>query len=470
MQNPVLSDRPNILLLLTEQHRGDCLGIEDHPVLLTPNLDHIAGSGARFRRAYTTCPSCIAARRSLLSGQSPSTHGMVGYQDDVAWNVTTTLPDALNRAGYQTAWIGRNMHQCPRDRHFGFEYIVDDYLAFIRQHRPDDWEGAYGTGVMHNDWTARPWHLEEDLHHTNWTVHEALRFLRQRDSSRPFFLVVSFLAAHPPLVPPAFYFERYLRTGVPNPVLGDWAKPPPNGGRGMDVASDWVDLRGEALLSARAGYYGLINHVDDQIRRLLTPVRPSGGMTAGNTVVIFTSDHGEMLGDHYRWRKSVPYEPSARIPLLVRAPSRFGIQPGAVLDQPVCLEDVLPTCLDFAGVPLPEEVEGRSLLPLLRGESVAWRSHLHIEHAPHHHTLTDGREKYIWWVADGREQFFRLEEDPMECHDLAGQSAHAKRIEHWRQLLIKELRQRPEGFSDGRRLVPGRPYSAVLPTAGKINL
>jgi arylsulfatase A-like enzyme len=464
-----MPNQPNILIFLTEQHRGDCLGIEGHPVLMTPNMDAIAGAGARFSRAYSSCPSCIAARRSFLSGQFPSTHGMVGYHEGVEWDITDTLPAVLSEAGYETAWVGRSMHQHPHDKRFGFEHVVAQehrnpcaYTEYFQKRRPDDWEGPYGTGVMHNDWTARPWHLEEDLHPTNWTVHEALRFLRDRDQSRPFLLVVSFLAAHPPLVPPAFYFERYLRTGVPDPVIGDWAVPPPNGGKGMDVAPSNVDLRGEALLCARAGYYGLLNHLDDQIRRILNPVYGVDGMTGGNTVVMFTSDHGEMLGDHYLWRKSVPYEPSARIPFLIRAPQRFGIRPGTVADQPVGLEDVMPTCLDFAGVPIPAGVDGRSLLPILRGEAVSWRPHVHIEHAPLHHTLTDGKEKFVWFVGDGREQFFRLTDDPNECHDLAQRPEETNRVAYWRGRLISELADRPEGFSDGARLIPGRPYSAVL--------
>lgn len=470
-----MNNRPNILLFFTEQHRGDCLGIEDHPVLMTPNMDAIAGAGVRFTHAYSTCPTCIAARRSLLSGQFPSTHGMVGYREAVEWDIADTFPGVLAKTGYETAWIGRSMHQHPQDKRFGFEHMVipsayrgvpgeysGDYMKFLQQRRPDDWEGIYSTGVMHNDWTARPWHLEEDLHPTNWTIHEALRFLRDRDSARPFFLVVSFIAAHPPLIPPAFYLERYIRTGVPKPVIGDWAVPPPNGGKGLDVSSDNVDLRGEALLCARAGYYGLLNHLDDQIRRILNPITGIDRMTKNNTVVMLSSDHGEMLGDHYLWRKSVPYEPSARIPLLIRAPKHFGIQPGTVIQNPVGLEDIMPTILDMANVPIPESVDGRSLLPLLRGKKADWREYIHIEHAPIHHTLTDGREKYIWFTSDGREQFFRLTKDPQERHDLAGKPEESKRISYWRNLLIKELKARPEGFTDGTKLIPGQPYSAVL--------
>src|SRR5690606_22154511 len=154
--------------------------------------------------------------------------------------------------------------------------------------------------------------------------------------------------------------------------------PPPNRGRGNDVSHMHVDLQGEALRACQAGYFGLINHVDDQLRRLLNPV--DSLIDRENTVVLFTSDHGEMLGDHHFFRKSLPYEGSARVPLLICAPGRFGLGEGQVLDQPVALEDIMPTLLDFAGIPAPASVDGSSLLPLLRGERPPWRDCLHIEH------------------------------------------------------------------------------------------
>jgi arylsulfatase A-like enzyme len=229
----------------------------------------------------------------------------------------------------------------------------------------------------------------------------------------------------------------------------------------MDVSAPSVNLTGEALLCARAGYYGLLNHLDDQIRRLLNPITGVDRMTGNNTVVALTSDHGEMLGDHYLWRKTVPYEPSARIPLLLRAPKRFGIQPGTLVQKPVGLEDVMPTLLDMAGVTIPDTVEGKSLLPLARGEGIEWRPYIHIEHAPVHHALTDGEEKYVWFADNGREQFFRLRDDPLECHDLAADPREGQRISHWRSLLVEELKDRTEGFTEGTGLVPGRPYRAV---------
>ena len=456
-----MPQRPNFLVFITEQHRGDCLEAEGHPCLLTPNMDGIGAGGTRFRRAYSTCPTCIAARRSFLSGQFPATHGMVGYRDGVEWDAPPTVAEVLTRAGYQTAWIGRSMHQHPPRKRYGFEQILthEEYRDWLEANQPAGADGQFGAGPMHNDWTARPWHMPEGLHSTNWIVQRALEFLQRRDPSCPFFLVVSFYAAHPPLTPPEFYFNRYLRADIPDPVIGGWADPPDENWHRSGAGGINVDLRGEALRSCRAGYYGMINHVDDQLRRLLSPITGVRKMTGGNTVVMLTSDHGEMLGDHYLYHKRLPYEPSARIPLMISAPDS---PTGLTCEEPVCLEDLMPTVLDLAGADTPETVEGRSLVPLLRGENPDWRDALHIEHSPAHQSLTDGREKYIWFVRDGREQFFDLTEDPEERHDLIDSGDHQEIIARWRRRLIEVLEDRPEGFTDGEDLIPGRPYPPLL--------
>jgi len=461
--------RPNIILINTDQQRGDCLSVEGHPVLLTPNMDGIATEGVRFTHFYSGCPSCIAARRSMLSGQTPQRHGMVGYQGLVEWDAPPTLPQVLRDHGYQTRLIGRSMHQYPPAKRYGYEEMevechtgATDYSDWLREVGPRDSGGWFAGGVMHNDWTAKPWPFSEHLHFTNWVVTRSLRFLGRRDPTVPYFLTIGFIAPHPPLQPPAFYFERYLRTGVPDPVIGEWASPPAFGEGGEHVGPQNVNLTGEALLSARAAYYGLINHVDDQLRRLLNPVIGLGRDLRRDTIVVFTSDHGEMLGDHYMWRKSRAYEPSARVPFLLQAPERYELPRASVVDRPCTLADIMPTLLEMADIAVPDTCDGRSLLPLMRGESVPWREWVHIEHVPEHHGLTDGREKFIWDPKDGSEQFFVLTDDPGECHNRVADPAWSGRVELWRSRLIEELRDRPEGFVRDGQLVPGRPWRAMI--------
>jgi arylsulfatase A-like enzyme len=459
-----MDSRPNILFIMTDQQRGDCLSIAGHPVLETPNMDAIAAAGVRFSRAYTTCPSCIASRRSLMTGQFPATHGMVGYNDGLEWNAPPTLPDVLRQHGYQTGLVGRHMHTWPRRKRFGFETILDneDYDKWLVQQTPDatPW---FGGGVMHNDWTARPWHLDEPLHFTNWTVNRALEWLDHRDPSCPYFLCVSFIAPHPPLQPPAFYFERYLRQDLPAPHIGDWAQPPASGGLGDDVSNQFVDLQGERLRSARAGYYGLINQIDDQLRRLLNPVQGVSLRNNKDTIVVFTSDHGEMLGDHYHWRKQVPFEASANIPLLIHGPAALGLQRRSVVDAPVALEDLMPTLLDMTDTPIPDSVEGQSMLPLMRGEPIDWREDLHIQHSPEYQAITNGRDKFVWYSNAGTELYFDLTTDPHELRNRVSDPDCADRVAQLRARLIQFLDGRPEGFVEDGKLVAGKPFAAALP-------
>jgi arylsulfatase A-like enzyme len=322
--------------------------------------------------------------------------------------------------------------------HFNRGAFHTEYDQWVKRVQPDGAGGVAGCGVMNNDWTARPWHMDEAFHHTNWTVNEALEFMDRRDPTCPFFLTVSFLAAHPPLSPPACYFERYIRTGVPDRWIGDWAVPPTPAERfaGQDPCK--VDLKGEALLSARAGYYGLINHLDDQLNRLFNRVDGIETETGGNLVVIFCSDHGEMLGDHYFWRKQQPYEGSARIPFLVRGPESLGLRRNQTVDAPVCLEDIMPTVLDMAGVACPAGVDGKSLLPLLRGATEPVRPYLHLLYENAWDCLTDGKEKYVRHV-DGREQMFDLRSDPGECRDRVCDAGLAGRVAAWRGEMDRVL-------------------------------
>jgi arylsulfatase A-like enzyme len=175
-----------------------------------------------------------------------------------------------------------------------------------------------------------------------------------------------------------------------------------------------------------------------------------------DTLIVFTSDHGDMMGDHHMYRKTYAYEGSARIPMLMRYPAGLDA-PRGTFEQVVGLQDVMPTILEAAGVPVPASVTGSSLLDATRGEP--WRAYLHGEHSPCYaleeamHYLTDGRSKYIWFPATGEEQFFDLARDRQERIDLARDPAQRDRVAEWRQRLIDLLVERGDGFADGERLV-----------------
>ncbi len=468
------TSQPNILLIMPDQMRGDCLSLAHHPVLLTPNIDAIGGQGAFFTHAYTTCASCIPARRSLLTGRYPATNGMVGYQEGVPIE-RPTLTEHLRRAGYATAIAGRYMHQSPYDEPYGFEtrllgstYKLDDAYARMLDSAVPELGGIRGLGLSFNGRQARPWPLPDHLHPTHWTVQQARHVIASQPDERPLFLATSFYAPHPPLCPPAFYMERYLRQTLPPAAIGEWAIPPAAEGRGAGVDAHHVHLSGEALQGAQAGYFGLINHIDDQLYWLIQEFKTRSREMGRPWVIIFTSDHGEMLGDHYFFRKCEPYEGASHIPFLIQASAEMGFIPGLVCDMPVCLEDLMPTLLAMSGQVIPDGVDGENLLPVLRGKADVNRPWLHGEHAPcygedqAYHFLTDGRRKYIWRPIDGSEQFFDLETDPMELRNLAAEREYAGSLAVWRQRLVDHLQNRPEGFSDGDQLIPGRPYTAWI--------
>ncbi len=470
-----MSHQPDILLIMPDQMRGDCLSLEEHPVLMTPNIDTIGSQGTHFTRAYTTCPSCIPARRAMLTGLHPSRNGLVGYLDGHPID-HPTFPEKLIAHGYQTTLVGRHMHQHPHGCSYGFEdrvhasgYVDDDTYARELEAAFPRQGGIKGHGLSNNGWTARPWQFPDPWHPTSWIATRTREKLKEAGPDRPHFITASFYAPHPPFHPPASYYERYLNARLPDRAIGDWASPPlPGDPSKTGVDSNRVDLKGEALRIAQAGYFGLINHLDDQVFSIVFEFKRQCALRGRPWVIVFTSDHGEMLGDHYLFRKCEPYEGCARVPFLIQGSPELGLVPGATHAGPVCLEDLGPTILELAGARPDPELDGRSLVPILRGDPFTPRAQLHVEHSEAYdadqafHMLTDGTWKFIWRPQSGAEQLFHLDDDPQECTNLADDPAHGQETERWRQSMITHLAERPEGFSDGTRLIAGRPYAHLL--------
>ncbi len=284
--------------------------------------------------------------------------------------------------------------------------------------------------------------LRSAAHPSTWIVSEAQDFLRRRDTRKPFFLYLGFHRPHPPYDPPQWAFDQYLGVEMPPPPVGDWVE------EVLDPLDDsWradpniSKLSGHAYQRARAGYFGHISHIDLLLNRFLETLAEYN--LRSNTVVCFVSDHGEMLGDHHAFRKTLPYEGSARVPFLLSGP---GIPSRKVVDDKVIeLRDVMPTLLDAAGLAPPPGLDGNSALGLATGDDALWREFLHGEHTGFGqsiHYLTDGRHKYVWWSGTGREQLFDLQTDPQECRDLT----HSATLPIWRGRLIECLGSREEGL------------------------
>ncbi|MCB0111782.1 MAG: sulfatase-like hydrolase/transferase, partial [Caldilineaceae bacterium] len=312
-------------------------------------------------------------------------------------------------------------------------------------------------GVDWNSWHARPWHTREHLHPTAWTMMRSLDFLQCRDPNRPFFLTISFARPHSPYVPPPYYSQRYEQGETPPPHLGPWSTMHDDPAEAAN-ANAWRGRMTPAQIHrARAGYYGEIAFIDTQIGRLLNFLRRTG--LTDDTWLFFTSDHGDMLGDHNLWRKTYAYEGSSRVPFIVTPPQAKGqsfpescAQTRAVADEVVELRDIMPTLLDAAGLPIPATVDGRSVLPLMQGTVPGWRTYIHGEHCTCYHPdqemhyVTDGKRKFIWLPRLDQQQFFDLEADPGECNDLIDEPNRQAEIETWRGYLTAELAARDCGW------------------------
>ncbi len=453
--------RPDIILFTTDQHRGDCLSIANHPVCETPNVDSWVNNGAYFPNAYTEIPSTTGARRILHLGQGNYHCGLIGYAG-AEFDETHTLPSVLARNGYHCINVGwRNMH--PRRKLYGYHMVIphdlhkgdDDYMDWLQEQAgPEAMER--GHGVDANGWLARPWHLDERLHPTVWTTDVSLQQLAKRDPTKPFFLWCSHLRPHSPYDPPQFFWDMYKDAQMPPVPVGDWAHVHDIPTPGLARCAWRGRLTDEQTRRGRIGYYGCITHIDYELGRMMEMLPRYANIDLKNTIMIFTADHGDMLGDHHMHRKCYAYEGSARIPFVIHYPAWLNLPSGA-FDAPVGLQDVMPTILDCAGIEIPDTCTGQSVFKAIRGEP--WREFMHGEHSPCYDTtqamqyLTDGKEKYIWFPMTGDEQFFDLTQDRDELVDLAKKPEHADRVAQWRQRLIKILGERGDGFSDGESLV-----------------
>ena len=473
--------RPNILFLMTDQHRADCMGCSGNSIIKTPNLDRIAREGIRFTQAYSSTPSCTPARAGLLTGLSPWHHGMIGY-GKVAERYPFELPRAMHDAGYYTYAIGK-LHYAPQRNYHGFDGalldesgraqsqgFVSDYRKWFHAKAPDLNPDA--TGIGWNEYRAGVYALPEELHPTRWTGDRAVEFIRGYDRKEPFFLKVSFARPHSPYDPPKRFMDMYKPEDMPAPNVGKWAaKYAP--ATQSNLSSWHGDLGLEQARKSRQGYYGSVSFIDEQIGFVLKALEDKGMLD--NTLIMFTADHGDMLGDHNLWRKSYAYDGSAHIPMLMRWPKSMGCQTrrGSTAPQPVELRDILPTCLDMAGKSAPDKkLDGASLLDLARGESKHWREYIDLEHDTcyskenHWNALTDGRWKYIFHAFDGSQQLFDLSNDPGELLDLASDPKFADELKKWRQRMVKHFAERGDKFvKDGELVVRSERmlYSPLYP-------
>ncbi|WP_245822509.1 arylsulfatase [Brachybacterium avium] len=478
-------ERPHIILVCVDEMRADAMGVAGNDHIDTPNLDDMARGGYRFTRAYSATPTCVPARVAMFTGKSPALHGRYGYREGISFPdaYPVTLQSTLGEAGYQTFGVGK-MHVFPDRARCGFDEVllhdgflhtsrqlsrgpsarIDDYVEFLRRETGDPRADYQETGIGCNAMTARPWERQERLHPTRWVADESFRFLERRDPTRPFFLYMSFHRPHAPFDPPQWLWDKYRDRRSPRRAMGDWVVRFDEHRHDFGSEAEFGAQKESTHQQVRAGYYGSIEFIDLQLNRLKETLSDQGLLE--DTVIVFVSDHGDMMGDHDMYRKSVGYEGSARVPLVMHVPPRWREgwgAPGEVAGIAE-LRDLMPTMLGLAGVEVPEGLDGGDLRAATAGGTV--RDHLHGEHligSLGRHSMQwirSERFKYVWFSGDGHEQLFDLEADPHEERDLADSAEHAEELAGLRELLAGELAGREEGFVADGALVPGRPVQS----------
>lgn len=459
MPNEIIATTPNILVLMVDQMRSDYLGCEGNPWMLTPGLDRLAREGTRFARAVTPVPVCVAARHSFMTGLRCAAHGRFGNNVPDPEPQVPTVMQQLGLAGYRTRAIGK-MHFRPVRRHFGFHAMElmeeipdfreeDEYLTYLK---------ANGYGHVREVHGVRNllYHLPQvsvipEAHHGSaWVADRTIDFLRA-NRGKPFFCWSSWIAPHPPWNPPEPFASMYDPSTLPLPHNFDRdVNTLPGRHRAATNAYDMGDATPEMLRRVKALYSGSISLIDKGVGRILDTLDELG--LAEDTMVVFCSDHGEMMGDHGLWQKGIPYEASVRIPMLVRYPGR--VDAGVVNDQPVSLLDLAPTFLDVAerdhSGPMPHA--GGSLLGRKGGGLAEQRDDLVVEigrGATRWLSLREDRYKYSQWLADCWEELYDLETDPDEDTNLLlGDAAleHRERADRMRARLTDW--ERKNGFAD----------------------
>ena len=430
----------NVLLISADHWSAHLLGCAGHSVLMTPTLDQLARDGVRFTNCYSTCPVCIPARRSLMTGMSPASHGDRVYSDRMPMPDAATLAQAFRNAGYQTVAVGK-LHVYPQRSRIGFDEvilqeegryefgIVDDYQLWLGEH---GWIGEeFGHCMGSNSYYTRPWHLPENAHPTTWATREMIRQIQRKDPTRPALFYMSYQFPHPPLVPLQCYLDLYADSEIDLPqVDDDW----------MDDSTIQQLLKEQAMpytekdiRRARRAFYAQCTHIDHQIRSLIGTLRECNLLK--DTIIVFLSDHGDTLFDHGMVGKRTFYEGSANIPLI------FSGEPmaqwrGTKTNRLACLEDIMPTLLDLCGIEIPSTVEG---IPLFSNQT---RSMLYgeIGEGPKAtRMVTDGQLKLIYYPCGNVFQLFDTQADPQERCNLYGLPGYEERTQCLYHYLVEHL-------------------------------
>lgn len=439
-----LNNKPNIVLITADQWRGDCLGIykNEHPVM-TPHLNQLAAEGVNFSQAYADCPVCMPQRVTMMTGKVASRFGLPhNFHRRSPIDAANSLPGILTREeGYQTKTIGK-MHFYPDRARFGFEHITlhpNDYVNWLEK---TEYAGMYrGHGLGGNEVYPAVSAVPERYTHTHWIIDQGIDFLSQKDPENPFFLWMVFEAPHSPFDPPEPYDRMYDNITISKPVEPDWdVKKLPYLNK-RSVSHKYQQLTDEMIIESKKRYYGQISHIDYQLGRFLGELKTKG--LYDDTIIIFTADHGEHLGDYGVFAKTTYLKGSVDVPLIFRIPEKYlESQCQFEIGSPVLTADIFPTLMDILDQEVVSEVDGKSLLETIYQGNSEERI-VCGEYGEEDGTAfaTDGRFKYIYYGMGGLEQLFNIADDPNNLKDLSDEIKYKEIKEELKQELVAYLRK-----------------------------
>ena len=445
--------KDNILLITTDQQRFDTINALGNQSIFTPHLNYLATSGIAFTRCYADCPICVPSRTTIMTGQRGFESGVVSNATHeaamtAATRQRTTLPAMLTDAGYQTKAMGK-MHFEPARAHYGFEEMTLplDYMRQYDKKREFASPKIHGVGECEMEPVISTVDTKDSI--TQWITEGAVDFIETRDPQRPFFLWTSYTKPHPPFDPCRDFWQLYENIPMPEAVHGDWSatleQTPQGFMEGCYENTNMHFFGPEQIAACRRAYYAMITQVDYSLGRLFGCLRENNLFQ--NTWVIFTADHGEMLGDHFMSQKNLFFEGSAHVPLLILPPAGRFANTNRKVDTLVEIADIYPTILEMAGVRPPEFVQGRSLLGEVE-DRVFFGNTLNT-----HFCVMEDRLKLVYCASGGHTLLFDLANDPMERHDLSHDPAYAEKKERLWKLLVEHTRQYTPQVLDGDNFI-----------------
>ncbi len=458
-----MDKRPNILFLMSDEHRADVAGFEGNNVVRTPHLDRLAESGVTFRNAYTPSPICVPARQCMMSGRLPKTCGCEGWVDlEPRYR---TFARELSRYAYNTVCSGKLHHKGP-DQMQGWTTRIAPDATVTPQHIEnrleaefDRYEREPGTGKWSNEKEVKRAGIAYGPYqHFDTTATDAAEHFIETFFSDPYYdrppgfsqhpgpllLKLSLLQPHYPFFTDEAKFKYYLNRV---PVYTD--SPCDHPVLALSQQNKPVDVNYRDIKRATAAYYGMVETIDEHFGAVLKKLHEVG-QDIDDWIVVYTSDHGEMLGQHGIWEKTRFYEASVRVPLIIRWPK--GFDGARVCDKNVNLCDLFATICELCGIPIPEGLDSRSLVPLLKGDESGWcnESISHIRRSGKDHIMIKQNAlKYQHYGGDVPEVLFDLERDPGENKNLVVDPKYAEEVERFRKRLA-ELGYGPAPVRDYR--------------------